>query len=96
MLQTNAVEKETFALLNTSMLVTAKDILIKEPILNEYDGLFHIESSPESKEGIDKLNAFMQLVLPDINTDDLSFIIGPSTVSLDEIRPSPPVACHFF
>ena len=58
---------EPFIRVNTSMLATAKTILRKDPVLNEYDGLFHIESSPEEKEEIAKLNAFMQLILPDIN-----------------------------
>jgi hypothetical protein len=57
-----------FLRVNTSMLVTAKDILKKKELtLNEYDQLFHIESPPEDKELIATLNAFMQLVLPDIN-----------------------------
>lgn len=52
---------------NNSMLVTAKDILKKELILNEYDGLFQIESSEEVQGELDKLNAFIAMVLPDIN-----------------------------
>jgi hypothetical protein len=52
---------------NTSMYVTAKDILKKEMVLNEYEDLFHVESSEETKKAVDDLNAFVALVLPDIN-----------------------------
>lgn len=52
---------------NTSMLVTAKNILKKEILVNEYDELFKVESSKEYKREIDKLNAFIALVMPDIN-----------------------------
>jgi hypothetical protein len=58
---------EPFICVNTSMLVTAQEILKKELVLNEYDHLFHRESTETNKEEIDKLNAFMQLILPDIN-----------------------------
>ncbi len=81
---------EPFIRVNTSMLVTAKDILKKkEIILNDYDGLFHIESSPESKEGIDKLNAFMQLVLPDINAGrkpDIESLAKKAGVDIETAR----------
>jgi len=59
--------KEPFIRVNISMIITAKDILKKEIILNEYDNLFQQETSKESQEEIDKLNAFMALILPDIN-----------------------------
>ncbi len=59
---------EPFIRVNTSMLVTAKNILKKELILNEYDGLFHIEPSKEEQGELDKLNAFMAMILPDINS----------------------------
>jgi hypothetical protein len=52
---------------NTSMLVTAKNILKKDIVLNEYDELFEVKSSEKSQREIDKLNDFMALVLPDIN-----------------------------
>ena len=58
---------ESFIRVNTSMLVTAKDILKKELVLNGYDGLFHIEPYEEVQGELDKLNAFMAMILPDIN-----------------------------
>src|SRR4030042_6860315 len=58
---------DPFIRVNTSMLVTVKKILKKEIVLNEYDALFHKEPSEKAQREIDKLNAFMALVLPDIN-----------------------------
>ena len=58
---------EPFIRVNMSMLVTSKQILKKKIELNEYDHLFQEETSPADQEQIDKLNAFMGLVLPDIN-----------------------------
>lgn len=52
---------------NMSMLITSEKILKKKIRLNEYDNLFHIESSPKDKEMLDNLNVFMSLILPDIN-----------------------------
>jgi len=52
---------------NMSMLITSEKILRKKIRLNEYDNLFHIESSPKDKKMVDNLNVFMSLILPDIN-----------------------------
>ncbi len=59
---------EPFIRVNTSILVTAKDILKKELVLNEYDGLFNVEPSEEVQEELDILNDFMAMILPDINS----------------------------
>ena len=49
------------------MLATTQEILKKVVVLNEYDGLFHVEPPEEDQRTVDNLNAFMALVLPDIN-----------------------------
>ncbi len=53
--------------INMSMFLTSEKILRKEIRLNEYEKLFHVESSPEEKASMDNLNYFMGLILPDIN-----------------------------
>jgi hypothetical protein len=53
---------------NLSMKATAADILKKKITLIEYEDLFTKETSPSDQEGIDKINRFMKLVLPDINS----------------------------
>ncbi len=58
---------EPFIRVNLSMLMTAKDILKKEILLNEYADMFEKEPSEQEKEAVENLNDFMSLVLPDIN-----------------------------
>jgi hypothetical protein len=58
---------EPFLSVNTSMVVTAQDILQKKVVLNEYEELFHVEPDEGKQEVVDEMNAFMALVLPDIN-----------------------------
>ncbi len=58
---------DPFTRVNTSMMVTVKNILKKDIVLNKYDTLFHIESSKEVQGELDKVNAFITMVLPDIN-----------------------------
>lgn len=74
---------------NTSMLVTAEKILKKEMVLNEYEGLFHIESSEQEKEVVDNLNDFIALVLPDINAGrkpDIEAAAGKAGVDIQTAR----------
>jgi hypothetical protein len=52
---------------NMSMVITSEKILKKKIRLNDYDNLFQVESSPEDKEMMANINAFMSLILPDIN-----------------------------
>ena len=52
---------------NMSMLITSEKILKKKIRLNEYDNLFQVKSSPEDTEMMANINAFMSLILPDIN-----------------------------
>ena len=58
---------EPFIRVNPSMVITAKDILKKKITLNEYDELFKQEPSEQVQGELDKLNAFMAMILPDIN-----------------------------
>jgi hypothetical protein len=58
---------DPFLSVNTSMLITAGDILQRKVVLNEYEELFHVEPDEENKKVIDEMNAFMALILPDIN-----------------------------
>lgn len=52
---------------NASMVLSASDILKKKIRLTEYEDLFVKESSASSRKTHDELNAFIGLVLPDIN-----------------------------
>jgi len=63
----NDFSDEPFIRVNPSMLLTAQDILKKKITLNEYDELFKQEPSVQVQGELDKLNAFMAMVLPDIN-----------------------------
>jgi hypothetical protein len=58
---------EPLVRVNMSMSMTAKEILGKDVILNRYNKLFHVDAPQEKNEEIEKLNAFIKLVLPDIN-----------------------------
>jgi len=58
---------DPFIRVNLSMFTTASDILKKQIMLSEYEDLFAKNTTPESKKGIDDLNSFMNIVLPDIN-----------------------------
>jgi hypothetical protein len=53
--------------IHLAMLSTCEDILNKEIEFNPYEDLFIQESSPEEEAEFDKINAFMQSVLPAIN-----------------------------
>lgn len=50
------------------MLITAKEILNREIVLNEYDRLFEIETSKDDQDQMDKMNAFMGMIIPDLNS----------------------------
>ena len=53
---------------NITMLTAASEILKRNIKLNEYEDLFSRETSASDKEAMDKLNIFLGLVIPDINT----------------------------
>ncbi|MFT3949942.1 MAG: hypothetical protein QM763_23455 [Agriterribacter sp.] len=50
-----------------TMLNTAEKILKKKIMLDEYVSLFEEEENPTDKEGVDKLNALVQLIVPYLN-----------------------------
>jgi len=47
--------------------MTVNEILGKDIILNRYDMLFHVETSEEKDKELEKLNAFIGMVFPDIS-----------------------------
>lgn len=49
------------------MLTTAGEILKRKIRLNEYEELFQVEPDPEVSSAVENLNAFISIVLPDIN-----------------------------
>jgi hypothetical protein len=51
------------------MILTAGSILKKKIVLNEYENLFQKDTDPEVKASIDRINAFIALVLPEINAE---------------------------
>ncbi len=58
---------EPFLSVNMSMLTTAAEILKRKVVLNEYLDLFQLDSEPEKDKVLEDINAFIALVLPDIN-----------------------------
>ncbi len=58
---------EVYLKVRLQMLTTAGDILKRKIVLNEYEGLFTEETDPKSQMAVDDINAFVSLVLPDIN-----------------------------
>jgi hypothetical protein len=61
-------ESDPFVRVNLTMLKTASDILKRKIDALKYDHLFSKESSPAVKEGVEKLNIFLNLAMPDINS----------------------------
>ena len=60
-----------------------------EMVLNEYEDLFHIESSEETKKAVADLNTFVALVLPDINagrTPDIEASAKKAGVDIETAR----------
>jgi hypothetical protein len=53
---------------NLTMLTTVSEILKRKIKLNEYEDLFSRETSESDKENMDKLNIFLGLIIPEINT----------------------------
>lgn len=58
---------EAYLKVRLQMLTTAGDILKRKIVLNEYEELFREDADPESQKAVDDVNAFVSLVLPDIN-----------------------------
>ncbi|MEA1876106.1 MAG: hypothetical protein U9N86_04530 [Bacteroidota bacterium] len=60
-------EADPFVRVSLNGFISTNQILNKKVILNEYAELFSETVPEDQQEGIDKLNYFMSLVLPDIN-----------------------------
>ncbi|NOY36344.1 MAG: hypothetical protein GXO83_02075 [Chlorobi bacterium] len=57
-----------FVRVKPSMIATAENILKTEIVLNEYEEIFSDEKDTEDNEEMEKINAFLTMALPDINT----------------------------
>ncbi len=80
---------DPFLRVNLSMLTTAADILKRKIRLNEYENLFSKETSQPDKENLDKLNALLKFVLPDINAGrepDIEFLAAKAGVDIETAR----------
>lgn len=74
---------------NISMLITAEKILRKKLKANKYEQLFHIDTPPENKEFLDKMNAFMGMILPDMNagrTPDIEKMAARAGLDVETAR----------
>jgi len=58
---------EPYLRVNMTMLSTSSEVLNKTIVLNEYLNLFQEEGDPEKDKVLEDINAFISLVLPDIN-----------------------------
>ncbi len=58
---------EPYLIVNLTMVSTAAEVLKKKVVLNEYLDLFQLDSEPEKDKVLEDINAFIALVLPDIN-----------------------------
>jgi len=56
-----------FLRVRPQMLTTTNDILKKKIVLNEYELLFSEKIDPGTTKAVEDMNAFMSIVLPDIN-----------------------------
>jgi hypothetical protein len=59
--------EEPFVCVNPTMISTAADIFKKKIDLVEYEKLFSKQRTPDEKKNLDKLNVFLESVLPDLN-----------------------------
>ncbi len=58
---------EAFLDINSSIVITAQDILGRKVMLNEYEDLFQVEHSKEENQALDAINSLMARVMPDVN-----------------------------
>jgi hypothetical protein len=80
---------DPFLRVNLSMLTTAADILKRKIRLNEYEDLFSKETSQPVKGNLDKLNALLKLLLPDINAGrepDIESLAAKAGVDIETAR----------
>jgi hypothetical protein len=67
----HAFEAEPFMRVNLSMQSTAAMILNKKVVLNEYIDMFQLETDPDTEKIVEDMNAFIALVLPEINAGNI-------------------------
>lgn len=58
---------EPYLRVNMTMMTTAAEVLNKKIVLNEYLDMFEEASDPKKDKVLEDINAFIALVLPDIN-----------------------------
>ena len=71
------------------MLTTAREILKRKIVLNEYEELFREDSDPKVSKAVENVNTFVSLVLPDINagrTPDIERAARKTGVHMDTAR----------
>ena len=75
-----------FLRVRPQMLLTTKDILKKKIVLNEYESLFHEKTDPADTKAVEDLNAFISIVLPEINagrTPDIERAVQKTGVHIE-------------
>jgi len=80
---------EPYLRVNMTMVTTANEILKSKAVLNEYHGMFQEEPDPVKKKVVEDINAFIALVLPDINagiTPDIEAAIRKTGVDPENAR----------
>jgi hypothetical protein len=58
---------EPYLRVNMTMVTTASEVLKRKVVLNEYHDLFQEKTDPLKEKVLEDINAFIALVLPDIN-----------------------------
>lgn len=80
---------EPFLEVNMAMVSTASEVLDKKVVVNEYLDLFQMDGEPETEKVLDDINAFIALVLPDINagiTPDIEEAARKTGVDIETAR----------
>jgi hypothetical protein len=80
---------DPFLRVNLTMLTTAADILKRKISLNEYEHLFSKETTKSDTENLDRINALLKYVLPDINAGrepDIGALAKKAGVDIDTVK----------
>jgi len=80
---------EPYLRVNMTMVTTANEILKRKVVLNEYHGLFKEAPDPVKDKVLEDINAFIALVLPDINagiTPDIEEAIRKTGIDPENAR----------
>lgn len=62
------VSSEPHVRVSPAMLITLERLLGREVVLNPYDDLFEVDTTPQQEASLDQLNQFMQMAIPLINS----------------------------